>query len=56
MKVHTIVFGKMSIYPNPTKRELHIDNVTLEKATVYDALGKLVQSACFESRWIACVY
>lgn len=43
------VFGKVSIYPNPTKGELHIDNIVLEKATVYDTLGKLVKTATFTS-------
>ena len=43
------VFDKIAIYPNPTKGELHIDNIVLEKATVYDALGKLVKTATFNS-------
>ena len=43
------VFDKITIYPNPTKRELHIDNVILEKATLYDALGKLVKTTTFTS-------
>jgi Leucine-rich repeat (LRR) protein len=43
------VFDKIAIYPNPTKGELHIDNIVLEKATVYDALGKLVKTATFTS-------
>jgi Leucine-rich repeat (LRR) protein len=43
------VFDKIAIYPNPTKGELHIDNIVLEKATVYDALGKLVKTAAFTS-------
>jgi N6-adenosine-specific RNA methylase IME4 len=43
------VFDRVAIYPNPTKGELHIDNIVLEKATVYDALGKLVKTATFTS-------
>ncbi|PZX95236.1 hypothetical protein DOS84_01345 [Flavobacterium aquariorum] len=43
------VFDKVSIYPNPTQGELHIDNIVLEKATVYDALGKLVKTTTFTS-------
>jgi Leucine-rich repeat (LRR) protein len=38
------VFDKINIYPNPTKGELHISNITLEKVTVYDTLGKLVKT------------
>jgi uncharacterized repeat protein (TIGR02543 family) len=44
-----VVFGKMAIYPNPSKGEIHIDNVTLQKATVYDASGKLIQSVNFKN-------
>jgi Leucine-rich repeat (LRR) protein len=43
------VFDKVVIFPNPTKGELHIDNIVLEKATVYDALGKLVKTTTFTS-------
>jgi hypothetical protein len=43
------VFNKIVISPNPTKGELHINNVVLEKATVYDALGKLLKTATFTS-------
>jgi hypothetical protein len=42
-------FDKIAIYPNPTKGELHIDNIVLKKATVYDALGKLVKTTTFTS-------
>ena len=41
------VFDKIAIYPNPTKGELHINNIVLEKATVYDALGKMVKTITF---------
>ncbi|WP_165830120.1 T9SS type A sorting domain-containing protein [Flavobacterium hydrophilum] len=41
------VFDKIAVYPNPVKGELHIDNSTLEKATVYDALGKLMTTTKF---------
>jgi hypothetical protein len=43
------VFDKIAIYPNPTKGELHVDNIILEKATVYDSLGKLVKTTTFSS-------
>lgn len=41
------VFDKITVYPNPAKGELHIDNSTLEKATVYDTLGKLITTTKF---------
>lgn len=47
--INEIVFEKMSIYPIPSKGELHIDNVTLQKATIYDASGKLVKLTCFDN-------
>jgi hypothetical protein len=43
------VFDKVSIYPIPSKGELHIDNILLEKATLYDSLGKLVKTTIFTS-------
>ncbi|MBW4358981.1 T9SS type A sorting domain-containing protein [Flavobacterium taihuense] len=43
------VFDKITIYPNPTKRELHVDNVVLEKVTIYDASGKFVKMTTFTS-------
>jgi hypothetical protein len=30
------------VYPNPTKGALFIDNVSVNKVVVYDALGKLM--------------
>jgi hypothetical protein len=38
------IFDKIAIYPNPAQNELHLDNIVLERATVYDALGKLVKT------------
>lgn len=38
------VFSKAVIYPNPTKGEVNIKNVNLEKANVYNSLGQLVRS------------
>ncbi|MBF4519047.1 T9SS type A sorting domain-containing protein [Flavobacterium sp. ANB] len=43
------VFEKMSLYPNPTQGELHIDHIVLEKATLYDASGKLLKTTKFTS-------
>ncbi|CAM3578710.1 T9SS type A sorting domain-containing protein [Flavobacterium chungbukense] len=38
------VFSKATLYPNPTKGEVNINNVSLEKATVYNSLGQLVKT------------
>ena len=43
------VFDKVAIYPNPTKGVVNIDNVSLEKATVYNTLGQLVKSFSLNS-------
>ncbi|MFB3387098.1 T9SS type A sorting domain-containing protein [Flavobacterium sp. LAR06] len=45
--IEDVVFDKIAVYPNPTKGEFHIDNIVLEKATVYDVLGKLVTATKF---------
>jgi Leucine-rich repeat (LRR) protein len=45
--VEESVFDKVVIYPNPTKGELHINNILLDKATVYDALGRLIKTTTF---------
>lgn len=44
-----IAFNTVSIYPNPAKGELHIDNITLEQATIYDALGHKIKTVSFDS-------
>lgn len=38
------IFNKVALYPNPTKGEVYITNVSLDKATVYNSLGQLVKS------------
>lgn len=43
------VLNKASLYPNPTKGELTISNVSVEKANVYNTLGQLVKSFTLES-------
>jgi Leucine-rich repeat (LRR) protein len=45
--IEDVVFDKIALYPNPTKGELHIENIALEKASVYDVLGKLVKTEKF---------
>ncbi|WP_165830121.1 leucine-rich repeat domain-containing protein [Flavobacterium hydrophilum] len=43
------VFDKVTLYPNPTKEEVTIANISLEKATVYNTLGQLVKSFTLNS-------
>ncbi|EJL62402.1 leucine-rich repeat domain-containing protein [Flavobacterium sp. CF136] len=43
------VFAKTIIYPNPTNGEVNINNITLEKATIYNTLGQLVKSFTLNS-------
>lgn len=47
--VEDSVFDKAVVYPNPTKGEVHINNIVLEKATVYNSLGQLVKSFSFNN-------
>lgn len=42
-----VVFENLSVYPNPTKDLLHLDNIVLEKVTIYDTLGHLVKTKTF---------
>lgn len=42
-----IVFEKLSVYPNPTKGSIFIENVSVSKVVVYDALGKLMNVPFF---------
>lgn len=44
-----LLFYKIVMHPNPTKGEVNIQNVSLEKATVYNALGQLVKSFTLNS-------
>lgn len=43
------IFNKVIMYPNPTKGEVNINNVSLEKASVYNSLGQLVKSFILNS-------
>lgn len=45
--IEDMVFDKIAVYPNPTKGELHIENIVLQKASVYDVLGKLATATKF---------
>ncbi|MBZ4035951.1 T9SS type A sorting domain-containing protein [Flavobacterium sp. 17A] len=43
------IFNKAVLYPNPTKGEVSINNIALEKATVYNSLGQLVKTFVFDN-------
>ncbi|TDW50035.1 putative secreted protein (Por secretion system target) [Flavobacterium sp. 270] len=43
------ILDKIVMYPNPTKGEVNILNVSLEKATVYNSLGQLVKTFNLDS-------
>lgn len=47
--VEDSVFDKAVVYPNPTKDNVHINNIVLEKASVYNSLGQLVKSFTLNS-------
>ncbi|WP_394774060.1 T9SS type A sorting domain-containing protein [Flavobacterium sp.] len=47
--INSSVFDKAVLYPNPTKGEVNINNITLEKATVYNSLGQLVKTFTLNS-------
>ncbi|OXA84054.1 T9SS type A sorting domain-containing protein [Flavobacterium hercynium] len=42
--LETSVFDKVALYPNPTKGNVTITNLSLNKATVYNSTGQLVKS------------
>jgi len=43
------VLDKIALYPNPTKDEITITNIVLEKANFYNTLGQLVKSFTLNS-------
>ena len=43
------IFDKVLIYPNPTKGEVNINNIALEKITIYNSIGQLVKSFSLNS-------
>ncbi len=43
------VFDKAVVYPNPTKGEVNINNIALDKVTVYNTTGQLVKSFNLDS-------
>ncbi|PAM92349.1 hypothetical protein B4N84_26470 [Flavobacterium sp. IR1] len=42
--LETSVFDKVALYPNPTKGDVTITNLSLNKATVYNSVGQLMKS------------
>ncbi|MNQ38970.1 Internalin-J precursor [compost metagenome] len=44
----SVVFDKV-VYPNPTKGEVNINNIALDKVTVYNTIGQLVKSFNLDS-------
>lgn len=47
--VEESVFDKVVVYPNPTKGEVNINNIALEKVTVYNTIGQLVKTMILNS-------
>jgi hypothetical protein len=43
------IFDKVIVYPNPTKGEVNINNIALDKVTVYNTIGQLVKSFTLDS-------
>ncbi|CAM2850045.1 T9SS type A sorting domain-containing protein [Flavobacterium frigoris] len=43
------VFDKVTVYPNPTKGEVNINNISLEKITVYNSVGQMMKSILNDS-------
>ena len=43
------VFENIAIYPNPTKDLLYLDNIVIEKVSIYDSSGHLVKTKTFTS-------
>jgi len=44
LAVEDVIFKNMVIYPNPTKEEVNIANVLVEKVSVYNNAGQLVET------------
>ncbi|PIF69619.1 T9SS type A sorting domain-containing protein [Flavobacterium sp. 2] len=47
--IENSVFNQAALFPNPTKGEVHINNIALDKASVYNSLGQLVKSFTLNS-------
>lgn len=42
-------FASFNYYPNPVKDVLHLDNISLTKASIYSVLGQLIDTKTFEN-------
>ena len=42
-------FASFNYYPNPVKDILHLDNISLTKASIYSVLGQLIDTKSFEN-------
>ncbi len=49
LDIESEVYDKVVIYPNPSNGILHINNVTLEKVTIYNTLGNSVKIISLDS-------
>lgn len=49
LNVNDAFFSTMEVYPNPTNGILNINNVFLEKAILYDALGRITSTKIFKN-------
>ncbi|MFZ0595725.1 MAG: T9SS type A sorting domain-containing protein [Flavobacterium sp.] len=49
LRIQDAAFDKIALYPNPTKGEVNINNIALEKATVYNSSGQLVKTFTLNS-------
>lgn len=50
LSIPDAAFENMIFYPNPTKEFVNIQNVTLDKATIFDSSGKRVREQHFEGK------
>ena len=47
--LETSVFDKVALFPNPTKGDVTITNLSLNKATVYNSTGQLIKSFALDT-------
>jgi hypothetical protein len=48
LRIEETIFDKIAVYPNPAIGQLYIDNIVLEKVTVYNSLGKFIKTTKFD--------
>lgn len=49
LSVDDASFTSFDYYPNPVKDVLHLDNISLTKASIYSVLGQLIDTKTFEN-------